>query len=98
MSPEQQIETINSSFNEQNKSKYMAGQAEHGGDFFTKPTIANIREEAVDLINYTHVLTIHRARILNQLGLLEMAIAIALPNGIAVQDMLRELKHSVEQL
>ena len=46
------------------QNKFIKGQQEHGGDFAVKPTVRNIREEALDLINYTHVLTQHRWEIL----------------------------------
>lgn len=41
--------------------KYAKGQLEHGGNFFNKPTIQNIREEVIDLVSYTHVLAIHKS-------------------------------------
>ena len=40
--------------------KYARGQKEHGGNFFEKPTIHNIREEVLDLIAYTHVALLHK--------------------------------------
>lgn len=33
--------------------KYRAGQAEHGGDLWTKPQACNIVDEAVDLVAYS---------------------------------------------
>ena len=33
--------------------KYRAGQAEHGGDLWTKPQADNIVDEAVDLVAYS---------------------------------------------
>lgn len=41
------------------QQKFLKGQKEHGGDFLLKPTARNIREEALDLINYSHVLELH---------------------------------------
>lgn len=69
MNPEEQLARIqlvkvNSSFNEANTAKFLRGQEEHGGDFFEKPTVENIREEAIDLVNYVHVLRLHKNQIL----------------------------------
>ncbi len=62
--PWKQVEIINDTFGIENTQKYLDGQAEHGGDFFEKPTIKAMREEATDQINYTHVLIRHQAELL----------------------------------
>jgi hypothetical protein len=49
------------------QEKFNKGQKEHGGDFAAKPTVRNIREEVLDLVNYSHMLTQHRSRILMEL-------------------------------
>ena len=55
---------------QERQAKYMKGQTEHGGDFAVKPTVNNIREESLDLINYTHVLIEHRDRLLTEIDAL----------------------------
>jgi ribonuclease BN (tRNA processing enzyme) len=47
--------------------KYAKGQKEHGGNFFAKPTVLNVREEALDLISYTHVLADHQIKLIEHL-------------------------------
>jgi|GEM_PF-4762734 hypothetical protein len=46
------------------QDKFIRGQHEHGGNFDVKPTVRNIREETLDLINYTHMLIQHRSQTL----------------------------------
>ena len=59
-----QADEILVEFSTQNDVKLLAGQAEHGGNFFKKPTVQNIREEVIDLVNYTHVLALHQREML----------------------------------
>jgi hypothetical protein len=54
--------------------KYAKGQIEHGGNFFEKPTVRNIREEVIDLVSYTHVLELHRNQISDRLFALKSSI------------------------
>jgi len=58
-----QITEINERLASENREKFMQGQHEHGGNFFAKPTVRNIREEVLDLVNYSHVLEQHKAKI-----------------------------------
>ena len=46
------------------QEKFEKGQHEHGGDFAIKPTVKNIREEILDLVNYSHTLVLHRSKII----------------------------------
>lgn len=63
--PHLQIVKINSAFTGDNIDKFLKGQKEHGGNFFEKPSVRCIREEAIDLVNYTHVLELHRIELCN---------------------------------
>ena len=49
------------------QTKYAKGQKEHGGNFFKKPTVDNVREEVLDLIAYSHVLIQHRDELANEI-------------------------------
>ena len=64
MDPKELSKTIADTASIELQEKFDKGQHEHGGDFAAKPTVRNIREEVLDLVNYTHVLTQHRSQIL----------------------------------
>jgi len=65
--PKQLSKTIADTVSIELQEKFEKGQREHGGDFAVKPTIRNIREEVLDLVNYSHVLVLHRSQILVEL-------------------------------
>ena len=98
MTPEQQISEINFDFSLANEAKFMNGQREHGGDFFAKPTVRNIREEAIDLVNYVHVLELHRTRLLGKIAELTGMIDTALPHGVAVKALVEDIKKDISNL
>lgn len=54
--------------------KYAKGQKEHGGNFFEKPTVDNIREEVLDLIAYSHVLIEHQNNLVYKIGQLKAKV------------------------
>jgi hypothetical protein len=65
--PKKQIVDINKTFAKELTVKYDKGQREHGGNFYAKPTVSNIREEVVDLVAYTHVLEKHKDKVVQDL-------------------------------
>lgn len=50
---EKHLLSIHLAFGDALDDKYRAGQAEHGGDLWTKPQADNIVDEAVDLVAYS---------------------------------------------
>ena len=84
LTPRQQLDIINCKFGIENEDKFMAGQVEHGGNFFDKPTVRNIRHEVIDLVNYTHVLAEHRRVLLCELEEFHSMLVLAreLPKDI----------------
>ena len=60
MDPKELAKKIADVTSEELQAKFMKGQEEHGGDFATKPTVKNIREEVLDLIDYTYILEQHK--------------------------------------
>lgn len=80
------------------KTKYAKGQAEHGGNFYEKPTVDNIREEVLDLIAYSHVLIEHRKDVLKRLDLLETQLRT---EEVPLQELLcwiSDTRHAVKSL
>jgi hypothetical protein len=103
--PQQQVEIINATFEIENTRKYLAGQAEHGGDFFDKPTVHEIYQEVIDLVNYTHVLASHRSRLLRAMEELHSMLALASelpydlhPSWPMILDKLAAAKHLAHTL
>lgn len=83
MTSDQQLAKINSSFNQENIVKFTKGQEEHGGDFFEKSTVDCIREEAIDLVNYVHVLRLHKQELLK------------LINDFCIEQELRKIDYEI---
>jgi hypothetical protein len=84
LTPREQLDIINGDFELENNAKFIDGQAEHGGNFFDKPTVQNIRHEVIDLVNYTHVLAGHRRVLLCELEEFHSMLVLAneLPKDI----------------
>lgn len=78
------------------QDKFSKGQREHGGDFALKPTVRNIREEVLDLVNYTHVLTQHRSEILIKMDELLKELP-TLSNG-AIRIRLESIKKQIHDI
>jgi len=93
LTPKEQIAEINLDFNDVNHEKFMAGQEEHGGDFFSKPTVDNIGEEVIDLVNYVHVLKRHREELL-----ILVHEGLCWENEDHINDLLNNIKTKLEQL
>jgi len=75
------------------QAKFIKGQHEHGGDFALKPTVKNIREEVLDLVNYTHILNNHRATALIKLDELMAKIQARISNKEDVtKDIISDLR------
>jgi hypothetical protein len=84
ITPQNQVDIINDLFSVDNYKKFLDGQHDHGGDFFAKPTVKNIRQEVIDLVNYTHVLAEHRRVLLCELEEFHSMLVLAkeLPKNI----------------
>lgn len=92
-----QLVKINSAFTGDNIDKFLKGQKEHGGDFFKKPTVNNIREEAIDLVNYVHVLRLHKQELLLLVDSMCEERANS-PNDIATYQQLLLLHKKIQNL
>ena len=94
--PKELSKTIADTASIELQEKFNKGQKEHGGDFAEKPTVRNIREEVLDLINYTHSLVMHRRNILIELEkLINEAPSI---EGHVMQIRLKNIKDLVHEL
>ena len=96
--PIEQVHAINAQFAAENAVKFMAGQEEHGGNFFRKPTVENIRQEAVDLVNYTAILREHKNELIARVEELEAAIRFSLPDGTAIHRQLFHIRSLIAEL
>ena len=67
MQPQELAKQIADKTGKELQTKFLKGQLEHGGDFAKKPTVQNIREEVLDLVNYTYELIEHRTQLLIEL-------------------------------
>jgi hypothetical protein len=85
MNPIVQAKEIVNIVSEEIQIKYAKGQKEHGGDFFVKPTVNNIREEVLDLVAYTHVLTKHKQELMNKLYCLQSKVILG--KKISLEDV-----------
>lgn len=92
MKPDEQIVEINGAFVRENRDKFMAGQREHGGDFFQKPTVENIREEAIDLVNYVHVLRKHKEELLEMVEAMQRDFVLSPSVAERVIDIKRKVR------
>jgi len=70
LTQQEQLDDIVNTFKGQFKSKFMKGQKEHGGYFYEKPMLWNLREECLDMVAYSHVLEIHQEEILHAISML----------------------------
>ena len=75
------------------QSKFAKGQKEHGGDFARKPTVDNIRDEVLDLVNYSYGLKLHKKGILDKIDDI-----IYLTPSTYLKDVLNDLKKMVEEM
>jgi hypothetical protein len=98
--PLTQLKVINATFNAENNAKFMAGQKQHGGNFMLKPTVRAIREECLDLVNYTHVLNEHRRQALVVIDEIENYIKLygATASADEVESKMSRLKTIIHDL
>jgi len=96
MDPKVLAEVIADTANVELKDKFIRGQHEHGGDFAVKPTVRNIREEILDLINYSHTLIQHRAWLMHAVD----ALLTDLPelNPAIIETRLKHIRQLVHDL
>ena len=78
------------------QDKFIRGQREHGGDFAVKPTVSNIRMEAIDQVNYSHMLIVHQAQVLMMLDQLIKDIPGLNEEVLTIR--LRAVKQAVKDL
>lgn len=62
-SPGQHVQGLQQWFNRVHRSKYLAGQEEHGGQLWRKNTLPMLVEEIFDLVSYAHVELLHRIQL-----------------------------------
>ena len=75
------------------QSKFAKGQKEHGGDFARKPTVDNIRDEVLDLVNYSYGLKLHKKEILDYIKRIINVTGERLPSQMLVvlEGMVKEM-------
>lgn len=93
--PKEQAIEIQKLASAQIDTKFAKGQQEHGGNFFTKPTVKNIREEVLDLVAYTHVVELHQKQLLEKV---EGIIAFIYSNDCNLADVVSQLEKLKDQI
>ncbi len=96
MEPTQLAKVIAGTASIELQDKFIRGQREHGGDFMAKATIRNIREEVLDLINYSHVLIQHRSQVLIELD--DLISNISSLDSFVIKLRLKSIRQQVHDL
>lgn len=96
LTQEEQKNDIVDTFKVQFVAKFNKGQKEHGGYFYDKPMLWNLREECLDMIAYSHVLEVHQEEILHAISMLMLDLKTLTHEEIEIR--LEELLKQVGNL
>jgi translation initiation factor 1 (eIF-1/SUI1) len=78
--------------------KFMKGQKEHGGDFAVRATVRDVRDETLDLINYTHMLEEHQTKIIEKLNKIIACVKSNTVSNTTIELQLVSLLENIKNL
>ena len=96
MDPKELAKNIADTTAAEMQTKFMKGQAEHGGDLRDRPMIKDIREEVIDLAHYSLILQMHQQGILEDLNTLHKTISNA--TGDPDYHLLAQVEHIIKKV